>query len=691
MRFPMSVLLAFTLTAAVAHAQNDQMQRGPAPNWVQPSELMSVSTKASGLVFVRRQDTLVHFDEQGEATYFGYRLKILHPKALQVGDLSIAWNPASGAPTVHTIKIHRDGETIDVLEKASFEILRREDQLEAARIDGMLTAVLHVADLRVGDELEFAVTTRLNDPTLGQNSAGFLLLPPNPAPGRFRMSLSWEEGQKPKLKMTADLAAVAEHGKRIVEFRFDNPTSLTPPKGAPARYQWQRIVEYSDFSDWSSISRHLEPLFAKAATIADASSLKREASRIASVHSRPLDRASAALKLVQQDVRYIYVGLRGGNLTPASAEETWQRRYGDCKGKSALLLGLLAEMGIKAQPILVSNAGADDGLDERLPSPNMFDHVIVRARIDGADYYMDGTLPPVVPPGVKPILPYRWILPLTTQGSSLEHLEWRPGERPDEVHLFDIDVRAGFDAPARITTTTIIRGIDGLKQQVHLSGMTTDQLQSAFSQKLIGDTWQAIDDVQWRYDQKAQASILSISGTGIVDWDDDGDGARSLTLPGGGFNPPEKRVRAASQDQNLPFSNKPEFDCRVTTVRLPTNTRSRQWSSKQGYDTHMFGQNYYRSFELRAGAIRMVRGFRVERQEVDAATARQDNERITAFDNSMARVYFNPVGQEIPVTGATNVPTTNEIDWTADNVPCLSAHSRGMPAGGTIVKPANED
>ncbi|WP_404482688.1 hypothetical protein [Novosphingobium sp. BL-52-GroH] len=49
---------------------------------------------------------------------------------------------------------------IDVWEKASFEILRREDQLEAARLDGILTAVLHAPDLRVGDELEFAATLR---------------------------------------------------------------------------------------------------------------------------------------------------------------------------------------------------------------------------------------------------------------------------------------------------------------------------------------------------------------------------------------------------------------------------------------------------------------------------------------------------------------------------------------------------
>ena len=78
-----------------------------------------------------------------------------------------------------------------------------------------------------------------------------------------------------------------------------------------------------------------------------------------------------------------------------------------------------------------------------------------------------------------------------------------------------------------------------------------------------------IEDAQWRYDLRAQASVLTISGTGTVDWDDEGDGVRSLILPGGGFNPPARRVRPAEQNQDVPYYNEPTFVCHVTTVRLP--------------------------------------------------------------------------------------------------------------------------
>jgi hypothetical protein len=671
-RVSLTVLVS-VLVAGSAYAHPDQVRRGPASAWVVPTELLPVPDNVSGPIFVRRQDLLIHLDDQGQTQYLGYRIKILHSNALQLGNISIVWNPAAGAPTVHAIQIYRDSEIIDVLSQTSFEILRREERLEAATLDGMLTAVLRIPDLRVGDELEVGLTTVAKDPTLGNKEAGLLLLGPSPSPGRYRLGLSWDESHKPNIKMTADMAAVAHNGNRAVDFKLDNPVLLVPPKDAPARYQWQRIVEYSDFADWAAVSRQFAPLYTKAAKLAADSSIKREAVRIAAAHAGPLDRASAALKLVQQDVRYIYVGLNGGNLSPASADETWQRRYGDCKGKTALLLALLSELGIDAEAVLVNAAGTDDGLEQRLPSPQMFDHVLVRAHIGGALYWLDGTLPPVVPPSLKPFFPLKWVLPLTAGGSSIENIIWQPAATPDEVTLYEIDARAGFEKLARITSTSIVRGIKGLQQQVQFSSLPSDQLLAAFRQQMVGDTWQEIDDVQWRYDQKAAASVLTISGTGTVDWDDDGGGARSLALPGGGFSPPDRRVRAADQNQDIPFYTKPEYDCRVTTVRLPSLTQAKQWSSKPGYDTRIFGRSYYRAFELRDGAIRMVRGSRIEQQEIDAAVARRDNARIGEFDNSMAWIFYDPLRQQASVGSGENVPATYDFDWTANEVPCRSS------------------
>lgn len=632
---------------------------------------MAVPEAAAGAVFFRRQDAEIHLSSEGQAQYLGYRIRILQPSALQLGNISIAWDPSAGAPIVHGIKVFRDEQVIDVLKDASFEILRREDQLEAAKLDGMLTAVLRVPDLRVGDELEVELTTFQRNPALGTNESGLLVLGPNPSPGRYHLGLSWAEGHKPDLKMTPDMTAAMQSDARSVDFRFDNPPIQSAPNDAPPRYQWQRVAEFSDFHDWPSLSRHFAPLYAKASTLAPGSSIKAEAARLNAANATPLDRASAALKLVQQNVRYIYVGLNGGNLVPASADETWKRRYGDCKGKTVLLLALLNEMGIQAEPVLVNSSGVDDGFDQRLPIPQLFDHVLVRAHIDGKVYWLDGTLPPVASPSPQPVFPVGWVLPLTAKGSDLERLEWRPAATPEQISLVEIDAREGFDKPARIVTTDIIRGIPALEQQVQFSSVSEAQLLELFRQRAVGGVFQTIDDVKWRYDQKAAASILTISGTGVMDWDDNGAGQRSLALPGGGYSPPKRRARTDHKD--APFYSKPEYECYVTTVRLPTSTKPGQWSSQKSYDTRIFHHSYHRAWELRDGAIRMVAGSRVEQPEIDAATAQRDNDRIATFDNSMAWIYYRPTARKGVVGNGESVPATYDFDWTASDVPCLAA------------------
>ena len=664
-------VLAFA--ASGVHAEPQQIRRGPLPSWATVSQTLPVPDKASGPVFVQRQDIEVHLSGKVQAQYIGYRLKILQPAALQLGNISIVWNPIAGAPIVHDIKVIRGDQTIDVLKTAKFEILRREDQLEAARLDGNLTAVLRIPDLRVDDALEVNMTQFDSDPTLGQSQSGVLQLAPSPAPGRYHFQLSWDQGRNPNVKVTPDLAVAQQDGDRRIDFRLDNPPPISPPKDAPARYQWLRRVEFSDFADWASISRHFAPLFAKASTLGRDSPLVREAGDIARVHAKPLDRARAALKLVQQDVRYIYVGLNGGNLTPASADETWQRRYGDCKGKTALLLALLTQLGIEAEPVLVNTSGKDDGFEQRLPLPGLFDHVLVRAHIDGKAYWLDGTLPPVALPSAEPLYPASRVLPLTAKGSDLEKLAWHPAPSPDELQLIEIDARAGFDKPARLTSTSIIRGMKGLGQQAQFSAASNDQLLAAFRENAVGDFWQSIEDVQWHYDSSARASILKIVGTGTVSWEVDEGNGRSMALPGGGFSPPERRVRAAGQDQSVPFYTEPEYSCHVTTVRLPTFTQPRQWSAKPSFDQQMFGRRYHRAWELRDGAIRMIRGTRVDQPEIETALAERDNRRIAAFDNSMGWISYDPSETKGVVGKGETVPTTDEIDWTAADVPCLSS------------------
>jgi hypothetical protein len=107
-------------------------------------------------------------------------------------------------------------------------------------------------------------------------------------------------------------------------------------------------------------------------------------------------------------------------------------------------------------------------------------------------------------------------------------------------------------------------------------------------------------------------------------------------------------------------------------LRLPSATNPVNWSITPGFDAHIFGKNYYRATEIRDGSVRMIRGFRVEKNEIDAVNAKQDNSRIGSFNNSMAWLNYDPANRNSAKLGAKAVPTAGSTDWTADAAPCLS-------------------
>jgi len=93
-------------------------------------------------------------------------------------------------------------------------------------------------------------------------------------------------------------------------------------------------------------------------------------------------------EFVAREIRYVAVSERGHAITPHTVEETLDRRYGDCKDKSALLTHLLNLAGIDAHPVLVATRRMDP---ERLrvASATYFDHMLVCIKLDSVKRCLD--------------------------------------------------------------------------------------------------------------------------------------------------------------------------------------------------------------------------------------------------------------------------------------------------------------
>jgi len=92
---------------------------------------------------------------------------------------------------------------------------------------------------------------------------------------------------------------------------------------------------------------------------------------------------------VSQNIRYVAVELGISAFKPYPASEVFKNAYGDCKGKSALLITMLKSIGIPAYPVLLMTANAGFILKD---VPGLyFNHMIV-AVPDGEGYiFLDPT------------------------------------------------------------------------------------------------------------------------------------------------------------------------------------------------------------------------------------------------------------------------------------------------------------
>lgn len=95
------------------------------------------------------------------------------------------------------------------------------------------------------------------------------------------------------------------------------------------------------------------------------------------------EKINAIFNFVSQKIRYVSVLLGPYTHKPHLAYEIFQKRYGDCKDKTTLLLTMLKIAGIEGGPALVPSD--PEYFDETIPSLSVFNHVI--AVVPWADKY----------------------------------------------------------------------------------------------------------------------------------------------------------------------------------------------------------------------------------------------------------------------------------------------------------------
>jgi len=459
-------VLAVAGMLAGAAAQAADYRIGPAPAWVRPVESIATphpQADAANVAYGLRYDLIddqVRLDTHARTRFHHVVSEAVTDKGIDaLSHREIEFDPAWETLTITQLDVIRDGRRVSRLHDMQVKVLQRERDLESRIYDGRKSVALDLPDIRVGDIVEFAYARSGTNPVLQGHHCG-------------DFDMRWEV---PVAHVHRRLSAASGLGLRVAQLGGAPAPQLAQAEGfderswdlhdvpalrmeasVPGTYDPYPWIEWSDFASWGEVARWAERLYPVPAR--PGAALQAAVDDIARQAPQDDERIVAALRLVQQQVRYLGVEIGAGTHAPSAPDLVYARRWGDCKEKALLMVTMLRALGIDASPALV-NTRRRDGIAGDLPGIGAFDHAIVRVHHAGRDWWLDPTRSPQQGALASVSQPdYARALVLDGRSQALSAMPAQTVAAHSREVRIDVDSRAGLDQPVRYDVRTTYRG-----------------------------------------------------------------------------------------------------------------------------------------------------------------------------------------------------------------------------------------
>ncbi|MFC4221166.1 DUF3857 domain-containing transglutaminase family protein [Flagellimonas marina] len=327
-----------------------------------------------------------------EEVYFKSVGKAVDFNGIQsISSVSADYDPSYQQLRFHNVDVVRNGKTINRLRLEDIQTARRERNSENFIYDGTITAFMNIPDVRTGDITVFSYSIKgFNPIQKNKFSTSFVLSSPKYLD---RISAHIFSTRKLNFKIiNSDVSTSENTRKGITHYSWaqEKVPAIKMDENIPFWFIQNATVFVSEYEAWNDVIAWGEKLF----TFNEPYSkeLIAIADDIMAKHPSEGGRITAALKFVQNEIRYLALHSGIGGYQPNSPNKVVEQRFGDCKDKSVLFAALLHKMGIEAYPTLV-NTRLAHVLSTMMPSSKVFDHCIVKV-IDkeGTNLWYDPTL-----------------------------------------------------------------------------------------------------------------------------------------------------------------------------------------------------------------------------------------------------------------------------------------------------------
>ncbi len=396
-------LLILPLLLAFGNSHKKQtfthFSSSPVPTWV-ASPIYSVEPESIHPSQINEQILLLdsqHLLE--EKTYFHHQaVKILSPTGVEdYSQLKFHFEPFYEKLVLHKIQVYRNGQWSDRMNSSTHKVLQLEDDLDSNIYNGTLCLVYFLDDIRVGDIIDFSCSFIGENPIFSTHYTQIFSLQETASIEKIYQRIVSNPSQELYVKsfntdIEPKITRLSPTTKEWV-WEVTSTLPLVEESDEPSWHIPGARVHVSQYQSWQELAQKVASHYPLSDDMKDAcppevlsltNSWKAET-------TNPIERATLALRFVQDEIRYLGFEDGIGAFKPSDPWTVFERRFGDCKDKSLLLCHLLKILDIESTPMLVHSRYGRN-LPEALPSPLLFNHVVLELSINGQSYWVDSTM-----------------------------------------------------------------------------------------------------------------------------------------------------------------------------------------------------------------------------------------------------------------------------------------------------------
>lgn len=383
-----SVFFVLFLAACLAAAQ--QLPSNPAPQvdraktpLTPPAAAEKAADYSQQAFVIEKFLTKIRFEDDGTSEREQVtRIRVQTQAGVQAfGELHFPYNAANDKIEISSVKVTKPNGAVTTAGPDSVQDLTAPVAREAPVYSDLHQKDIVVPGLAPGDLLEYDIHVKEFEPL---------------SKGQFW----WEQEFIQKVIVLDEQLQVDVPAGRALKMRSKSIQPQVTTAGGRTTYLWKNSVlkldddespadkkkkkkkhvddedeipdvQLSTFQSWDEVGRWYSSL--QRDRVKPDDTIRSKATELTASAKNDTEKIEDLYDFVAPRYRYVGISFGVGRFQPHSATDVLNNRYGDCKDKHTLLAALLKGAGLDGYPVLIHHARK---LDESVPSPAQFDHVI---------------------------------------------------------------------------------------------------------------------------------------------------------------------------------------------------------------------------------------------------------------------------------------------------------------------------